>query len=133
MATLFKQFPSKAELFEAAVIGGGGAPAFELVDVATEDFTAGLVLLGHAYAELLTRLHMVDLMRTVIAESPKFPEVRERIFDFGTLLMLKSMGRYLRESHSAEIADIDDPDQVSAQFLGMIASTIFWPRRVIDH
>ena len=127
-ATLFKQFPTKAELFEATVLAAGGSAAPEPVDVPTGDLYAGLVALGRAYAELLTRPHMVALMRTVIAESPRFPELRERTFDFGTLPVLGALGRYLRETHSAGSADIGDPDLVSAQFLGMIASAIFWPR-----
>ncbi|MEU3232666.1 TetR/AcrR family transcriptional regulator [Nocardiopsis alba] len=127
-ATLFKQFPTKAELFEATVLAAGGSPVPEPVDLPIEDLRAGLVALGHAYAELLTRPRMVDLARTVIAESPKFPELRERTFDFGTLPVLEALGRYLREVHSEGNADIADPDLASAQFLGMIASAIFWPR-----
>lgn len=127
-ATLFKQFPSKAELFEAAVLAVGGAPTPEPIEPRSGDFRAGLTVLGHAYAELLTRPQMVDLMRTVIAESPKFPELRERTFDFGTLPVLEALGRYLRDAQSAGDADIDDPDLISAQFLAMIASAIFWPR-----
>jgi AcrR family transcriptional regulator len=127
-ATLFKQFPSKAELFEAAVLATGGTPGPEPIQPPHGDFQSGLTVLGHAYAELLTRRQMVDLMRTVIAESPKFPELRERTFDFGTLPVLEALGRYLRDAHSAGDADIDDPDLISAQFLAMIASAIFWPR-----
>lgn len=127
-ATLFKQFPTKAELFEATVLAAGESPVPESVDIPTGDFCDGLVALGDAYAELLHRPHMVALMRTVIAESPRFPELRERTFDFGTLPVLEALGRYLRDSHTAGTADIDDPDLVSAQFLGMIASAVFWPR-----
>jgi TetR/AcrR family transcriptional regulator of autoinduction and epiphytic fitness len=127
-ATLFKQFPTKAELFEATVLAAGGSPAPEPVEIPTGDLYAGLVVLGRAYSELLARPRMVALMRTVIAESHHFPELRERTFDFGTLPVLQALGRYLREAHSAGSADIDDPDLASAQFLGMIASAIFWPR-----
>ncbi|MPV37401.1 TetR/AcrR family transcriptional regulator [Georgenia subflava] len=129
-ATLFKQFPTKAALFEATVLAAGGSPDAEPVDLPTGDFHAGLVVLGRAYAELLTRPHMVALMRVVIAESPRFPELRERTFDFGTLPVLAALGRYLRAEHAAGTADIEDPDVASAQFLGMIASAIFWPRLV---
>lgn len=73
--------------------------------------------LGRAYAELVTRPEMVALMRTVIAESPRFPELRERTFDFGTLPVLTALGRFLRDRETA-----------SAQFHGMIASSVFWPR-----
>lgn len=86
--------------------------------------------LGRAYAELLTRPEMAALMRTVIAESPRFPELRERTFDFGTLPVLTALGRYLRDAHAAGVAEIDDPEMASAQFLGMIASSVFWPRLI---
>lgn len=129
-ATLFKQFPTKAELFEATVLAAGGSPEAEVVDPQTGDLHAGLVALGRAYAELLARPRMIALMRAVIAESPRFPELRERTFDFGTLPVLAALGRFLRAEHAAGAADIDDPDVASAQFLGMIASAIFWPRLV---
>ncbi|NUP50019.1 MAG: TetR/AcrR family transcriptional regulator [Catenulispora sp.] len=127
-ATLFKQFPTKAELFEATVLAAGAAPAPQPVDIPTGDLQAGLVALGRAYAELLTDPRMVALIRTVIAESHKFPELRERTFGFGALPVLEALGRYLRDVHAAGTADIEDPDLVSTQFLGMIASAIFWPR-----
>lgn len=127
-ATLFKQFPTKAALFEATVLAAGRSPAPEPVDVPSEDFCAGLVTLGRAYAELLTRPEMAALMRTVIAESPRFPELRERTFDFGTLPVLTALGRYLRDAHASGVAEVDDPEMASAQFLGMIASSVFWPR-----
>ncbi|MFC3275528.1 TetR/AcrR family transcriptional regulator [Agromyces mediolanus] len=129
-ATLFKQFPTKAALFEATVLAAGGTAVPQPVDVPLADFTAGLVALGRAYAELVTRPEMTALMRTVIAESPRFPELRERTFDFGTLPVLAALGRYLRDAHAAGVAEIDDPDTASAQFLGMIASSVFWPRLV---
>ncbi|MFK4728062.1 TetR/AcrR family transcriptional regulator [Agromyces mediolanus] len=129
-ATLFKQFPTKAALFEATVLAAGAASDPASIVVPAEDFRAGLVTLGRAYAELVTRPEMTALMRTVIAESPRFPELRERTFDFGTLPVLAALGCYLRDAHAAGLADIDDPDAASAQFLGMIASSVFWPRLV---
>lgn len=129
-ATLFKQFPTKAELFEATVLAAGDAPDRELVDPPSGDFRAGLVVLGLAYAELLSRPRMADLIRTLIAESPRFPELRERTFDFGTLPVLAALRRYLRAENAAGTANVDDPDVAATQFLGMIATVIFWPRLV---
>lgn len=68
-ATLCKQFPTKALLFEETALAASRSPAPEPVDVPSEDFCAGLVTFGRAYAELLTRPEMAALMRTVIAES----------------------------------------------------------------
>ncbi|GAB4002719.1 TetR/AcrR family transcriptional regulator [Glycomyces albus] len=129
-ATLFKQFPTKAELFEATVMAAGDAPASEPADPSTGDFRAGLVDLGLAYVELLSRPRMADLIRTLIAESPRFPELRERTFDFGTLPVLAALRRYFLAANAAGTADVDDPDMAATQFLGMIATVVFWPRLI---
>lgn len=127
-ATLFKQFPTKAQLFEATVLEAAFAPGTELGDLPSDDFRAGLVHLGRAYADVLARPRVAALMRMIIAELPRFPELRERTFDFGTLTVLQALRRYLREADAAGTADIDDLDVVTTQFLGMIASAVFWPR-----
>jgi hypothetical protein len=71
---------------------------------------------------------MEDLIRVVIAESPRFPELRERTFDFGTLPVIAALRRYFQAENAAGAAHVDDPDVASAQFLGMIATVVFWPR-----
>lgn len=129
-ATLFKQFPTKAELFEATVLAAGGTPDAEPVDLPSGDFLAGLVELGRAYADVLARPRMAGLMRTIIAESPRFPELRALTFDFGTLPVLGALRRYLREADAAGTADVEDPEVAATQLLGMIASAVFWPRLV---
>jgi hypothetical protein len=79
---------------------------------------------------MLARPRVAALMRMIIAELPRFPELRERTFDFGTLTVLRALRLYLREADAAGTADIDDVDVATTQFLGMIASAVFWPRLV---
>jgi AcrR family transcriptional regulator len=129
-ATLFKQFPTKAALFEATVLAAGDTPEDALEVPPPGDFHAGLVVLGRAYAELLSRPGMAELIRTVIAESPRFPGLRARTFDFGTLPVLAALGRYFRAEDAAGTATVEDPDLAATQFLGMIATVVFWPRLV---
>lgn len=129
-ATLFKQFPTKAELFESTLLNAAGTPDGEFPEPTPTDFHADLVQLGGAYAELLCRPGIDDLIRTVIAEAPRFPELRARTFDFGTLPVIAALGRYLRAAHAAGIAVVDDPDTAASQFLGMISTVVFWPRFV---
>ncbi|TYL50924.1 TetR/AcrR family transcriptional regulator [Agromyces mariniharenae] len=129
-ATLFKQFPTKAALFEATVLAAGDSPDETIELPPPGAFHAGLVMLGRAYAELLSRPRVAELIRTVIAESPRFPELRARTFDFGTLPVLAALGRYFRAESAAGSAQVDDPDMAATQFLGMIATVVFWPRLV---
>ncbi|ALE80060.1 TetR family transcriptional regulator [Pseudonocardia sp. AL041005-10] len=125
-ATLFKQFPTKAALFEAMITatwdeGGGGA------DVPTGDLTAVLLALGHRYAALLGRREMQDLFRIVIAELPRFPELARAQFSLGKLPYFETVRRHLAAAHEAGTARIDDPELATTQFLGMISNALFWP------
>lgn len=129
-ATLFKQFPTKAELFEAAVLAASDTSGSELLGPPPGDFHAGLVSLGSAYAELLSRPRTADLMRAVIAESARFAELRERTFNFGTLPLLRALRSYFEEVNAEGTARVDDLDVAAAQFLGMIATVVFWPRLI---
>jgi AcrR family transcriptional regulator len=129
-ATLFKQFPTKAELFEATVLAAGDTPDSEPLEPPSGDFHAGLVGLGMAYAELLSRPRMADLIRAVIAESARFPELRERTFDFGTLPVLRALRQFFQAANTQGTANVNDLDVAAAQFLGMIATVVFWPRLV---
>ncbi len=129
-ATLFKQFPTKAELFEATVLAAGDTPEPAPMDLSPRDFRAGLVSLGAAYVELLSRPRMENLIRVVIAESARFPELRQRTFDFGTLPVLGALRKYFQAANAEGTANVDDLDVAAAQFLGMIATVVFWPRLV---
>ncbi|WP_164700747.1 TetR/AcrR family transcriptional regulator [Modestobacter sp. KNN46-3] len=129
-ATLFKQFPTKALLFEATVLAVGQTPGGSVPVPSAGDLHAGLLALGRAYAEVLVQPRTADLLRLLIAEAPRFPELGERTFDFGTLPALVSLGRYLRAEHEAGLVTVDSPETAATQFLGMIASAVFWPRLV---
>lgn len=129
-ATLFKQFPTKAELFEALVLAAGDTPDSEPLDLPMGDLHAGLVSLGMAYAELLAKPRMADLIRAVITESARFPELREQTFNFGTLPVLSALRRFFQAANDQGAAKVNDLDVAAAQFLGMIATVVFWPRLV---
>ncbi|HEY1106096.1 MAG TPA: TetR/AcrR family transcriptional regulator [Agromyces sp.] len=129
-ATLFKQFPTKAELFEAMVLAAAGSPEGGFEDPPAGDFAAGLTRLGLAYVELLNRPGMTDVVRAVIAESSRFPELRERVFDFGTLPLFAAVRRWFVTASAEGTAQVDDPDSAAAQFLGMISTVVFWPQLI---
>ena len=129
-ATLFKQFPTKAELFSAMVTtswaaGDDGPPP------TVGEPGAGLRAIGSRYAALLTRPDMADLFRIVIAELPRFPELGRTHFDLGKLPFFLSVREYLLTEHGAATLRFDDADLVATQFLGMIANYVFWPRMLL--
>ena len=129
-ATLFKQFPTKAALFDAIVINSWAR--HDVADVPPAgDLTAGLTVLGRHYATLLSRPEMTDLFRIVIAELPRFPELARAHFAQGKLPYFESVRTYLVAEHEAGGADIADPELAATHFLGMISNYLLWPRLVL--
>ncbi|MFD6610352.1 TetR/AcrR family transcriptional regulator [Micromonospora chalcea] len=129
-ATLFKQFPTKAALFDAIVIDSWARN--EIADVPPAgDLAAGLTVLGRHYATLLRRPEMTDLFRIVIAELPRFPELARAHFSQGKLPYFESVRLYLVTEHEAGAADIADPELAATQFLGMISNYLLWPSLVL--
>ncbi|MET8995802.1 TetR/AcrR family transcriptional regulator [Amycolatopsis sp. NPDC004169] len=126
-ATLFKQFPTKAALFDAIVTESWQAEDSGGPEPSAADLRAGLTAIGHRYVELLTRPGMTALFRIVIAELPRFPELGEAQFSRGKMPYFESVSRYLADAHKAGAAEVDDPDLAATQFLGMISNFVFWP------
>ncbi|MEV7432008.1 MULTISPECIES: TetR/AcrR family transcriptional regulator [unclassified Nocardioides] len=129
-ATLFKQFPTKAALFDAMVTeswstGDDEAPP------PVGDVVAGLGTIGRRYAELLGRARMTDLFRIVIAELPRFPELASAQFSHGKMPYFESVRDYLRAEHEAGTVRVEDVDLAATQFLGMISNYVFWPTLLV--
>ncbi|MFC7911005.1 TetR/AcrR family transcriptional regulator [Streptomyces nigra] len=132
-ATLFKQFATKAALFEAIVteywkVDDGEAPLPE-----PGNLRAGLETIGRRYVALLTQPGMAALFRIVIAEVPRFPELGETQFKLGKMPYFETVRRYLAAEDAAGTARLDDAETAATQFLGMISNYVFWPRMLLAH
>ncbi|MCK1797013.1 TetR/AcrR family transcriptional regulator [Streptomyces sp. XM4193] len=132
-STLFKQFPTKAALFEAIVVeyweGGPGPTA--PVPRTGDDLGAGLSVIGRQYADLIGRPAMAALFRIVIAELPRFPELGRAQFELGKLPYFISVQHYLEAQHAAGTAVVPDATSATNQFLGLIANYVLWPRMLL--
>lgn len=125
-ATLFKQFPTKATLFEAIVreswTPGGSEDLPSDVD---------LVGLGRRYVELLGRPEMVALFRIVIAEVPRFPELGRTQFDLGKMPYFDSVRAWFDTTNESGRFVVEDAELAATQFLGMISNFVFWPKLLL--
>jgi len=130
-ATLFKQFPTKARLFESMVKEHWDPGDDEHPQPTPGDLGAGLAEYGRRYAALMSRPEMVGLYRIVIAEMPRFPALAETHFDVGKMPFFDSVRRYLAAEHDAGTARVDDPVAATSQFMGMISNITFWPRLTV--
>ncbi|WP_033286751.1 TetR/AcrR family transcriptional regulator [Streptomyces sp. NRRL F-525] len=129
-ATLFKQFPTKAALFDA-IVTESWSTSDEEDPPPTGNVVDGLGIIGRRYAELLGRAQMTDLFRIVIAELPRFPELAQAQFSHGKMPYFESVRSYLLAEHEAGTVRIEDVDLAATQFLGMISNYVFWPTLLV--
>lgn len=129
-ATLFKQFPSKATLFDA-IVSASWSTAGEEEPPPAGDVVEGLSTIGRRYADLLRRPQMTDLFRIVIAELPRFPELAHAQFSRGKMPYFESVRRYLLAEHEAGTVRVEDVELAATQFLGMISNYVFWPALLV--
>lgn len=129
-ATLFKQFPSKAALFDA-IVTESWSTADEEDPPPAGNVVEGLSVIGRRYAQLLGRAQMTDLFRIVIAELPRFPELAQAQFSRGKMPYFESVRGYLLAEHEAGTVRIEDADLAATQFLGMISNYVFWPALLV--
>ena len=130
-ATLFKRFPTKAALFEAIVRHYWTLEGRRHISPEPGDLRAALRQIGGEYAALLTTPGMTSLFRTVIAETPRFPELGRMNFDLGKREFLEGLCSYLRSEQEAGTLVPCAVETAATQFLGMISGQIFWPRLLL--
>ena len=130
-ATLFKQFPTKADLFEAIVTDFWGRRAAPVRPLSPEDPRSGLTTLGRQYAAVLLRPGMAGLHRMVIAEAPRFPELARIQFDLGKEPFFERVHGYLAAADERGTLRVPNPTIAATQFLGMISNVVFWPKLLL--
>jgi TetR/AcrR family transcriptional regulator, regulator of autoinduction and epiphytic fitness len=131
-ATLYKRFPSKAELFGAIMEQAWATDTLDLdAALANDTLDAALRHIGMSYTRLLRNPIMLPLFRLIIAEAPRFPELGSELYRRGKEPFLTVLHVYFERQTNAGALQIDDIPLATRQFLGMINDVIFWPRLLI--
>ncbi|WP_051748459.1 TetR/AcrR family transcriptional regulator [Nevskia soli] len=121
-ASLYSYFGSKEGLFWEV--------AYEL----TDEFVNQLAVPTQANPDLEQTLHTLGmrflggfldpagcrLLRTLIAESQRFPELALQYFERGPQRVRRTLGDYLRLQREAGRIDCADPDMAASQFLELV-------------
>lgn len=131
-ATVFKHFPTKADIF-GAIMGEVFGNDADALPPAPEvgDPRAGLTEIGSDYAALLREPKVRALFRVIIAEVPRFPELGRELYEKGKLPYLVRLRDYVRSEVAAGTMEVGDIDLAIRQFLGMINDLVFWPHMLV--
>jgi len=127
--TVYNHFPGKRELFRAVVTRlyqglepaeGGGLPADQPPETVLPAFSRQL--LAH-----LRRPEISGLLRLIIAEQQRFPELALDFYAEGKGPAVALLERYLAEQHALGRLSVPDPLLAAQQFLGSVKESTFWP------
>lgn len=127
--TVYNHFPSKRDLFRAVVArlyedlnaqDGGRLPP----DRAPESV---LPAFAHALLAHLRRPEVTGLLRLVIAEHRRFPELAQDLLREGKGPAVAPLAAYLAAQHARGTLAVPDPAVAASLFLGGVKEPLFWP------
>ncbi len=128
--TLYRLFPNKTALFEAmltnridAFVSAVKLGACEGSDV-ERALADALVVCG----DLMLNDEVIALLRVIIGESDKFPEIADTFFNKAVMRTEAALADWLRVQVKRGIIALDDPDAAAGMLLGMLA---FQPQRAV--
>lgn len=129
--TLYQHFTSKAELFGAVIDEAWSH--FTRAPILPTDTSGDPRAVLRTYVDHLTdhwdRPDVIPLLRLVIAEAPRFPELSQAYFAAGKEPAVKGLSAYLSAlAGEGRLTPGLNPQLAAAQFLGAIKEPLFWPR-----
>jgi len=125
-AALYQYFKNKEELFTALIQESGMMSLVTGISVQgpAEDFTSTMEKIGSGFMEMYRERGRLDLLRTVICESPRFPEAGRLLYEQAINRGAGRVAGYLGEmKETGELREIN-PKLAARAFLGMLLSFV---------
>ncbi|RUM00786.1 TetR/AcrR family transcriptional regulator [Rhizobium chutanense] len=121
--TLYRLFPTKADLFASVVSERivGFLLALDPATLAIADLRDGLERMLMAYGMLSLSEDTVTIMRLVIGESDRFPEIATSFYEQAILRTNALMEDWLRRQVERGLIALDDPHLACGMLRGMMA------------
>lgn len=137
--TLYRHFGDKQGLFRAmmeqrcaCLLGQLDAVELDPSDPATkEDPEERLVCFGLTLLRMVTERDLVELMRTLVSEGHRVPDLAERFFHKGFERTALRVADYLRAQAGAGRLAVGDPAFAAEAFCGLVTGSLFHRRLIL--
>jgi AcrR family transcriptional regulator len=129
--TVYNHFESKKALFDATVAYlWEQMPLKRIVDQLgnSESPDRALKTIGDAIAGFWAPDDAVALMRMIIAEGARFPELIESLVKFGRAPARGAVVNYVKRLAAGKAFKIVDPDEAALQFISLVNGPLVWNR-----
>jgi TetR/AcrR family transcriptional regulator, regulator of autoinduction and epiphytic fitness len=128
-ATLFRQFPTKLDLFAAVLSDGIGDFEDQMRIAKTADLSNRLGVLAHGYGQLLDQPNTAGVMRAILSAAPTSPEIARTFYDKVKLVVGGAFFETIAELASAGmLCEKPDLPIAAGQLMGMIEHATLWRR-----
>ncbi|WP_456389397.1 TetR/AcrR family transcriptional regulator, partial [Profundibacter sp.] len=126
-ATLYSYFPDKRLLFAEVAKCECCRQADNAVEVAADNSTPAEVLYdaGQRMIEFFTSEFGLSMFRICAAESGRFPELGQRFYESGPLLVRTRLVEYFQEAVAKGQLEITDFDLAADQFAELCKASFF--------
>ncbi|MBC2580163.1 TetR/AcrR family transcriptional regulator [Clostridium sp. DJ247] len=129
-AVLYQYFHNKEELFTAIFEEEDVIENFKMlsIDDGVQDLHEVLIEVAYSYYEMLTKPEKLNLIRVIIAEAGKFPQIGKALYDKGFNKMVERLSIYLEKNKELGIIDCLNTKLATRIFLGDIISFIIFDK-----
>jgi AcrR family transcriptional regulator len=133
-ATLYKHFPSKEELFVAAVDHLLERLLIEYREhTLPDDLEPGLRAICRNFCDVVSDPQLIATMRMIIGQVHVFPEVGKRFHEARRQFSDRT-DRWLRGRVAEGLLDIAEVERARAELIGMLSESFYFPRLfVLDY
>jgi AcrR family transcriptional regulator len=125
--TLYNYFGSKAELFSAVIMAQcetGQAALFEFA-AESADIAAALTALGRRLIRLMLSEEVMTLHRTVVAESIRFPEIGEALYEAGPRRGKEKLKALFAQAMADGLLRPADPQRAAEHAMELVLSGLY--------
>lgn len=120
--TMYRLVPCKADLFEKVISErtGNFMLAVEPVGLDKLDLTEALERILISFGKLTLSKETIDLLRLVIGESDRFPELAAAFHEIAVTQTTNAIAAWLETQRSRGLLKIDDPFRSASAIRGMM-------------